>query len=339
MNNLATLIATAALGLCASAGQAQVAGLQIAEIAMPHHAEDARIAIWYPAEPAVAPVRYGDNPVFVGVDAFPDAPVAEGSHPVVLFSHGMGGTDRAQAWLGAGLAARGIITVSLNHPNSTWGDFDMAEGAAHWTRALDASVALDAVLAMPAFAEQADREQIMAAGFSFGGWTALSLGGARGNHAGIVAACAADLEMSACAMLLSERVNMQGLDPDLWNASYRDPRVRSVFALDPGFVWGLEASDVAELLPDTMIVGLGAGADRMRATDFDRSGLTALLDQQERAMIVPGVHFSAMPICTAAGPAILAAEEDDPVCTDPEGADRAAIHAQIINMIAARLDR
>ena len=41
---------------------------------------------------------------------------------MVLFSHGMKGTDRAQAWLGAALAKRGAITEGaiteiVNHRN------------------------------------------------------------------------------------------------------------------------------------------------------------------------------------------------------------------------------
>ena len=36
---------------------------------------------------------------------------------MVLFSHGMKGTDRAQAWLGAALAKRGAITEMVNHRN------------------------------------------------------------------------------------------------------------------------------------------------------------------------------------------------------------------------------
>jgi hypothetical protein len=58
--------------------------------------------------------------------------------------------------------------------------------------------------------------------------------------------------MEACDMLLSDRVGMQRQDPDLWNASYADPRVTSVVAIDPGFVWGLEAADGAGLVPEAV---------------------------------------------------------------------------------------
>jgi len=75
----------------------------------------------------------------------------------------------------------------------------------------------------------------------------------------------------------------------------------------------------------------------MLATDFDRSGLSAHLEGVEITRFDPAFHFTAMPVCKPAGEAILAAEQDDPVCTAPAGTDRAAVHAEIIEMIAASL--
>ncbi|MEM9708633.1 MAG: hypothetical protein AAF871_07530 [Pseudomonadota bacterium] len=311
--------------------------MQITEVFMPHHGATSRVAIWYPSTSEHPPTLYANNPVFEGVEAHLDATLSQGQHPVVLFSHGMGGTDRAQAWLASALAQRGVITVSVNHANSTWGDFDMSKGVAHWTRAQDMSAALDALVDMPSFSDGLDTSRIMAAGFSYGGWTALSLGGATGNHDGVVDACMTYTDMEACGLLLSDEVNMQGLDPEVWNASYADDRVTHVAAIDPGFVWGLESSDIANLVPETLVIGFGRGGERMLATDFDRSGLTALLGDRRIERFDIAYHFSAMPICTEAGEAILAEENDDPVCTDPEGSNREAIHASIIGMIAEEL--
>lgn len=330
-------LSAAALSLWASTAFADVAGLKVTEVFMPHHDAPARVAIWYPSTSQDAPSIYAGNPVFEGVEAHIDGPIADGRHPVVLFSHGMGGTDRAQAWLGSALAQRGVITVVVNHPNTTWGDFDMTEGVAHWTRAQDMSAAFDAALEMPEVMDRLDMSRVVAAGFSYGGWTALSLGGARGNHAGIVDACMTHHDMEACDLLLSEDVNMQGMDPVLWNASYTDDRVSHVVAIDPGFVWGLAASDIADLPSSTLVIGFGGEEDRMLATNFDRSGLSDLLGDRQTMVFDPAYHFSAMPLCTDVGEAILANENDDPVCTDPAGSDRANIHAEIVDLIAGQL--
>ncbi|PTX57093.1 putative dienelactone hydrolase [Litoreibacter ponti] len=332
-----TLLATA-FGLAASAALAAPPGLMLDKTYMPHHDAMAVTAIWYPGDGSGTTRIVAENPVFQGVEVSTTTRIAPGAHPVVLFSHGMGGMYRTQAWLAAGLAARGAIVLAVNHPNSTWGDFDMGAGVHHWTRAQDLSTALDALLAQPDFAGHIDTSRVMAAGFSFGGWTALSLGGVRGNHAGTVAAYTRfGARMEACEMLLSERVNLQGVAPEDWNGDYADPRVTHVTAIDPGFVWGLEPADVAGLSVPTQLIGFGDAATRMLATDFDASGLRALLPEAQAHQLVPGVHFTAMPLCKPAGAAILAAEEDDPVCTDPDGTDRAAVHDAIIALIADQL--
>lgn len=332
-----TILAAALLSSCISGAYADVAGLQVKQIVMPHHDASTRVAIWYPATAEGEPSLYADNPVFKGVEAHRDVPVSPGQYPLVLFSHGMGGTDRTQAWLGASLAQRGAITVMVNHPNSTWGDFDMSKGIEHWTRAQDMSAALDTLLGMKTFSDSIDVNRIMAAGFSYGGWTALSLGGVRGNHAGAVDACETYKQMEACELLLSEQVNMPGIDPSIWNSSYADRRVTHITAIDPGFVWGLKPADVTELVSSTLMIGLGGEKERMLATDFDRSGLSSLLKDRRIERFDPAYHFSVMPICTPAGEAILAEEHDDPVCTDPAGVDRAAIHARIVDLISAEL--
>lgn len=331
------ILSVAALSLGVSGAHADVAGLQITQVFMPHHKAPTRVAIWYPSTAQDTPSLYANNPVFEGVEAHLDAPVSPGRYPVILFSHGMGGTDRAQAWLGAALAERGAITVMVNHPNSTWGDFDMSEGVAHWTRAQDMSAALNAVLDISDFSNSLDMSRVMAAGFSYGGWTALSLGGATGNHSGFIEACTTNPEIEPCQVLLSDEVNVQGIDPEIWNSSYTDDRVTHVAAIDPGLVWGLEQSDVADLLPKTLMIGFGDERDRLLGTDFDQSGLASHLGDRRIERLDPAYHFSAMPICTPSGEAILAEENDDPVCTDPAGSDRAAIHARIINLIAEEL--
>lgn len=335
MKTVSTAIALSVLG---SMAQADAAGLKVTEWDMPHHEAETRVAIWYPTVDAGHPTLYADNPVFQGVDAQLDAPIAAGAFPVVMFSHGMGGTDRAQAWLGAGMAERGAIVVVVNHLGSTWGDFDMSRGVRHWTRAADMSAALTALQEDPAFSQSIDGSRIMAAGFSFGGWTALSLGGATGNLGGTVGACENNLDqMDACKMLLSDRVNMQGQDPKAWNASYGDQRFSHAVAIDPGFVWGLEAENVADLKAQTLMIGFGGEGTQMMDTDFNRSGLSGLLPEARIEQFNPAFHFTAMPLCKPAGEAILIAENDDPVCTDPDGTDRAAVHAAIVDMMAEEL--
>lgn len=320
----------------ATSAYAAPAGYSPLAIDAPHHGKEMLGAVFFPNGGGGRQFTFADNPVFEGVEVVEEGAVLEGSHPVVLLSHGMGGNIRSMAWLATALAERGAIVVSVNHPNTTWGDFDMKAGMNHWTRAQDLSVALDTLLADPRFAGHVDESNIMAAGFSYGGWTALSMGGVRSNLAGYLANCDVMKGITGhCEDLLKAGVSATYAAD--WERSYADPRVTQVVAIEPGFVWGLDAEDVTSAVSDIRLIGMGENEDRMVATDFDASGLADLLPLAKIDRVVPGVHFTMMPLCKPLGAAILKEEQDDPVCTDPEGTDRAAAHALVVDRIAGDL--
>lgn len=304
-----------------------------------HHGKPVSSAIWYPSVKGGPITRAAENAVFYGIDVYEDGPIAEGDKlPVVLLSHGLGGNWRSLAWLAEDLVSQGALVIAVNHPASSTFDFDMREGLNHWTRARDMSRALDKLMDDPIFAGRVDKNRIMAAGFSYGGWTALSLGGVTGSLAGEIAECELQGEASShCADLARAGVGFGDLDADMWNASYKDARITHVAAMDPALHHGFNESNVSDLEADTLLIGLGDGEERLVATDFDASGFVDLLPEAKTMRIVPAYHFSLLPLCKPAGAAILKEENDDPVCNDPDGADRANIHAQVAKAISLQL--
>ncbi len=334
-----TVSSAAAFCLVASTAIAEPAGYTPFGVDALHHGRGMIGAIWYPSMGDGRAFDFADSPVFHGVKVVEEATLQDGTHPVVLLSHGMGGNIRSLTWLATDLAEQGAIVVAVNHPNSTWGDFDMALGLQHWTRAQDLSLALDTLLSDPKFAGHIDDTRIMAAGFSYGGWTALSLGGLLADHAGYVDHCAQYGETSShCNDLIGADVAISDIGAADWNASYADPRITHVTAIDPGLIWGLDPANVTDLVKNVRLIGLGQGDDRLLATDFDSSGLAGLLPDAQINNIVPAMHFTALPLCKPMAEAILIEEQDDPVCTDPEGTNREAVHANIVAYIMADLE-
>ena len=86
-----------------------------------------------------------------------------------------------------------------------------------------------------------------------------------------------------------------------------------------------------------LLIGLGTGEDRLYATDTsaEGSGFEALVPDAKVKLLAPANHFTAMPLCKPEGEALLAEEKDDPVCTDPAGGNRQAVHDEIIALIAS----
>ena len=338
MKNIALSLA---LGLNVTTAMADdLAGYEPVSFPVPYQQELASGALWYPSTGGGSEESIGENGVFYGTPVNVGGNLADGTFPVVLVSHGLGGNIRTLSWLTAGLAQRGALVVSVGHPNSTTRDFDLLAGLDHWTRVQDLQTALDQLEADPRFAGRLDMTRVMAAGFSYGGWTALSMGGLTGDLEGYAASCdAVGSASSHCEDLSEGGIDLHSLDATKWNASYKDPRITLVAAIDPALHYGLTAQNVTSLVENTLMIGLGDGDDRMLATDFTTqgSGFGSLLPDAQIETFIPGNHFAALLTCKPMGAEILKEEGDDPVCDGPEGLDRSALHEQIVDRIATQL--
>jgi dienelactone hydrolase len=118
--------------------------------------------------------------------------------PLIVFSHGMGGSRRGYSYLARHWAARGVASLHVQHvgsDRSVWAGNPFAllqrlQQAAHeseaLSRGLDIRFALDRVLSHDAgpYGARIDRRRIVAAGHSYGANTALVAVGAGVMRAG-----------------------------------------------------------------------------------------------------------------------------------------------------------
>ena len=342
MSHIFFSLTAAVLGLGLTSAQADPVGTHIGTrsltVEAPHHSRAMRMTLFYPAaKDSGTQTTVADNAVFYGHQLWQDATPARVRQPVVLMSHGLGGLTRSLTWLGEGLAQRGAIVVGVDHPNSSFFDFDMVKGMDHWTRAQDMAVALKALQGDATFAPHIDLTRVYATGFSYGGWTALSLGGLRGDGAAYELYCGkTNWGSTHCNDLQRAGIDLRDVDQEIWQADWRLPQVYSVAAIDPGLTYGLTQEMADDLAVPALLLTLGNEKDRLNATDLSAagSGLWAKLPNAARVVIKPASHFTALPRCKPMGAQLLADAGDDPVCTDPEGTDRAAVHAQVIDAIA-----
>ncbi|MDE0538667.1 MAG: hypothetical protein OXH94_08065, partial [Rhodospirillales bacterium] len=316
------LLAAGFLLLAVQAAAAEPAGFRSVAISAGHHGRDMSGALWYPSSGGGEANSYGENGVFFGTRVLDGAQMAEGPFPVILASHGLGGNIGALGWLTAGLAEAGALVISVNHPNSTTRDFNLQEGLKHWTRTQDLRAALDWLAAQPDLAARADFSRVYAVGYSAGGWTALALGGLRANLWGYAARCeTAPPSPWQCADLTRRGADLTAYSPEDWDAGRKDDRIRAVAAIDPALTYGVGRVHARDLVERVLLIGLGNRETRLPATDFSAtgSGFVSHLPAAEIETMAPAAHFSALPACKPRGPAILAAEGDDPVCDDPPG--------------------
>jgi predicted dienelactone hydrolase len=90
------------------------------------HRTELRITVWYPAADGVVarPIVIGPphQPIFDVGSATIDAPFAADAagrpRPVILLSHGFGGTAAVMGWFGMAMAQAGYIVISVDHPGN-----------------------------------------------------------------------------------------------------------------------------------------------------------------------------------------------------------------------------
>lgn len=281
-----------------------------------------RVTLWYPAAEGTLETRrvVGPSaaPFFEGGTAGDDAVPAPGpaTWPVVLLSHGFGGSARMMSWFGTELARHGTLVVAVDHPGSNGIDSMTVPGALlWWDRADDLRAAWDAVRADPRFSRRADPSRLGVAGFSAGGFTALVAAGARVDLAHFDRFCADHPDDGVCR----PQVEMPGLAARDRASAFEDPAmreaesrasgdhaitgVRAAFLMAPALVQALDPDSLRTLAVPTEIV---LGADDHVAPPATNGQVAARLVPRARLVALDRVgHYDFLSTCTEAGRAAV----------------------------------
>ncbi|MCK6551034.1 alpha/beta hydrolase [Myxococcota bacterium] len=187
------------------------------------------VHVWYPAE-----ATEGERPLYVvkrSDVAVEDAPPkALGPRPVLLFSHGHQAYAAALSYLMEHLASHGYLVVAPTHTGNTFLDGDRRETSIYYLRSFDVRASLDHLLALTGdpLAGLVDASKVAVSGHSFGGYTAMAVGGATFPVEALAAACpTGQVSAGWCSTLGDE-------EEALFAAGLGDARVRAIVSLDPG---------------------------------------------------------------------------------------------------------
>ncbi len=293
------------------------------------------VVIWYPT-PESGPVEtIGENKVFFGNAARRDAAPAPGDHPLVVLSHGYGGSWRNLGWLGHALARQGYIVAAPDHPGTTTFDRDPTRAAMLWERPHDLSRVIDAITARPDLAGDVDDSRIAAVGHSLGGWTVAALAGARFETQRFAKECEIDSSPRACALAGELGLANPHLEQDL-----ADPRIRAFVSLDLGLARGFSPQSLGEIKAQALVIAAGTDIGDMPAVL--ESGYLAehLPEASTSSVTVPdAMHFSFMQLCKPDAVALIEAETpgDGIVCKDGGSRSREEIHREIASVVTGFL--
>lgn len=302
------------------------------------HSDELRITVWYPAaaQAVEAPLNVGppDKPLFTPGSAAPNADFEDARpRPVILLSHGFGGTARIMAWFGTALARHGYVVIAVDHPGNNGRDPMTVGGAVlNWERPDDLKTALDKAKTDPTIGPHLDLNRLGAAGFSAGGFTSLVEAGARVDPLRFQRFCAAHLDDGICAPQREFQFSRSDAEAFLAQpavapalAHLRDDlsiaNVKVAFVMAPALVQSLDPDSLNGLrVPVAIVLG---DADKV-APPATNGEVAAALIPSAKLTVLPRVgHYDFLAECTPAGDAAV------PVC--PTDVPRAATHQAAIN--------
>ncbi|MBB2180643.1 prolyl oligopeptidase family serine peptidase [Gluconacetobacter tumulicola] len=273
-------------------------------------ANGTEIGIWYPAVGKPEHQILGLYVQDCVVGALPDG----SEYPLVVMSHGHGGSFAGHLDTAQALARAGFIVAALTHPGDNWRD----QGAA--TRIEQRPAALSALITYMLETwpsrRRIDATRIGAFGFSSGGFTVLAAAGGRPDLGTVAPHCREHPDFFDCGLL---RAHPRERVEHAWTGR-QDDRIKAIVVAAPALGF---AFDRAGLAPVTIPVQLWkAGRDAILPAPYYADVVRDNLPQAPDFHLVPDAgHFDFLAPC-------IAAAMSNPICASLAGFDRGAFHAR-----------
>ena len=304
----ATSLAMALAGTCVHA-----AGFQRG-FAADTDSKPLEISIWYPSLATAKSISMGPTTMSVAIDA----PTQGKDLPLVVISHGNGGSSLSHFDTAIALANAGFVVVAVTHTGDNYADqsrsLDVMARSRHISRTIDH------MLSTWDGSATLDRARIGIFGFSSGGFTALTSVGGIPDFSKIGSLCEQYPGDYACKLVAKSASNAAALSTSV-AVSAGDSRIRSAVVAAPalGFTFspdGLKNVKVPVQLwraANDVIVPHPRYAEAVRI---------ALPTEPDYHVVSNAGHFDFLAPCSSGLAAIAPA-----ICTSAMGFDRAAFHA------------
>lgn len=305
------------------------------------------LTVFYPTAQAEQPVKRGPFEFALAVNAQPDS----GQHPVVVISHGSGGSPWVHVDQARTLVENGFVVVMPEHNQDNYKDFS-DPGPSSWKlRPGEVSQAIDQIAQDPLLGPVTSTNKVGMYGGSAGGHTALSLAGGAWSPARFRAHCDVHIaeDFSSCVGFIT-RLNGGWLDGvKKWVAqtvihwrfndarpySHQDARIGAVIAAVP-FAADFDLSTLVK--PKIPLGVILAGQDSNQIPRFHGQALQKICQTCITIADIPqaghGMMLSPLPPLGSADSIAFQ------LLSDPPGFDRSqlpALHQKVADFFRTHL--
>lgn len=292
--------------------------------------------VWYPASADSVESEWNASVFHFGRSAL-NAPFADaGIRPLIVMSHGTGGSAGQLSWLAEGLVNAGFVVAAVNHHGNTasedkaWPHGFVLAGE----RARDLSVLIDRLLADPELASHIDSTRIGAAGFSLGGYSVLAIAGGHLTFADRQLRCKREVDNPVCSLPPEAQfsaADIQALadsDPAFRAAVKRegkmvgDVRIRAAYAIAPAFLSLMDKKDLSSVrIPFRFVL---AEEDQQILLSETLNAINANVSNATTHRIPGAGHYTFLAPCNIRG-RIFSSD----LCKDSNRVDRIELHGRI----------
>ncbi|MEZ2310480.1 alpha/beta hydrolase family protein [Paraburkholderia sp. RCC_158] len=245
-----------------------------------------------------------------------DCPTAGHSLPLVVVSHGHGGSYLGHHDLAEFLADAGFVVAAINHPGDTFSDMSRAAEISEFVeRPTDIKRLVDFMLDDAPDAAKIDATRIGFFGFSRGGYTGLVLAGGNPDFANANVPCT-DPNLPICHEIKLERTPM---------TPARDDRIKAYVLADPLNEFP-RARELENVTAPIQLWASQFGGDGVLPETIP--ALADALPKRPEFHFVPQAgHFAFLAPCS-----IQLKQIAPEVCVDAVGFNRSAFHAHFDQM-------
>ncbi|OLP45421.1 alpha/beta hydrolase family protein [Rhizobium oryziradicis] len=300
-----------------AAGLAHSAGLKSFDIPADPDGPMLKAVQWSPCATPDGEIKAGPF-LLPGVR---DCPIEGEKRPLVVISHGFGGTNLSHHDTAEALANAGFVVVAINHPDDTAASLEKQHSLkALISRPTDVKRAIDFMLASSPDATRIDPNAIGFFGFSRGGYTGLVLAGANPDFQALRSPCQ-DQTGVTCPP-----VN-QNVFPKV--ALQHDQRIKAFVIADPLSSVFSAPDSVQNVTAPIQMWGSQYGGDGVSPESL-QTVVINLSVKPDFHLVPNSEHFAFLTVC----PTELAKSLPE-LCVDRPGFDRAAFHQDLNKKMAA----
>ncbi len=267
------------------------------------------VGVWYPTDAPGHP-----QPIELDTQTVAaDAPVRGHDLPLIVMSHGHGGSFAGHHDTAEALAEAGFVAAAVTHNGDSWQDASRVAHLEDRPRQLEALA--DYMLSRWADHGRLQPDRIGAFGFSAGGFTVLALAGGEPDLSRFATHCRAYPDFADCRIIGHAKVDIS--TPRVWA---HDPRVKAVVSASPAVGFAFGRAGLSKL---TAKVQLWRGEDDpVLPNPYYAEAVRQDLPTPPEMHVVPHVgHYDFITPCPAS-----MAERLPEICAHEPGFDELAFH-------------